>query len=71
MKFLAKRFDQYVPNAKPYKFPIVINEFERSILKEIDYTQEFNNMKQFYSYLRMILQFMFQKILVIFHLRKF
>lgn len=49
MKFLAKRIDKYIPSAKPYNFPTVINEFERSILKEIDYNQEFNNMKKFYS----------------------
>lgn len=49
MKFLAKKIDKYVPSAKPYNFPIVINEFERSILKEIDYNQEFNNMIKFGS----------------------
>ncbi|MEA4956515.1 putative protein kinase UbiB [bioreactor metagenome] len=47
MKFLAKRIDQYIPKAKPYNFPTVINEFERSILKEIDYNQELNNMDHF------------------------
>jgi ubiquinone biosynthesis protein len=49
MKFLAKRVDQYIPNAKPYNFPIIVAEFERSILKEIDYIQEFNNIKRFNS----------------------
>ncbi|MBZ9570919.1 AarF/ABC1/UbiB kinase family protein [Methanobrevibacter sp. TMH8] len=47
MKFLAKRIDQYIPQAKTYNFPIIVKEFERSILKEIDYFQEFNNLKRF------------------------
>ncbi|OQD59796.1 putative protein kinase [Methanobrevibacter arboriphilus JCM 13429 = DSM 1125] len=47
MKFLAKRIDQYIPKAKPYNFPTIIKEFERSILKEIDYNQELNNMEHF------------------------
>lgn len=47
MKFLAKRIDQYIPQAKPYNFPIIVKEFERSILKEIDYSQEFNNIIRF------------------------
>lgn len=47
MKFLAKRIDQYIPQAKPYNLPTIIDEFERSILKEIDYSQEFNNIKKF------------------------
>jgi len=49
MKFLAKRIDQYIPQAKPFNLPAIINEFERSILKEIDYSQEFNNIKKFSS----------------------
>lgn len=47
MKFLAKRIDRYIPQAKTYNFPIILKEFERSILKEIDYFQEFNNIKRF------------------------
>lgn len=47
MKFLAKRIDHYIPQSKTYNLPILVNEFERSILKEIDYIQEFNNIERF------------------------
>jgi ubiquinone biosynthesis protein len=43
MKFLSKRIDHYIPQSRTYNFPTMITEFERSILKEIDYNQEFKN----------------------------
>lgn len=43
MKFLSKRINHYIPQSRTYNFPTMIDEFERSILKEIDYKQEFKN----------------------------
>lgn len=47
MKFLSKRIDHYIPQSRTYNFPAIINEFERSIFKEIDYIQEFKNIEIF------------------------
>jgi len=47
LKHLAKRIDKHNSKAKSYNLPIIIREFERAILKEIDYTQELNNMAHF------------------------
>jgi len=47
LKQLAKRIDKYNSKAKSYNLPIIIKEFERAILKEIDYTQELSNMAHF------------------------
>lgn len=43
MKFLANKINQYIRKSKIYNLPAIVNEFERSILKEIDYEQELNN----------------------------
>ena len=40
MQFLAKRIDNYVPQFKIYNVPGIVEEFKRSILKEIDYENE-------------------------------
>lgn len=47
MKFLAKRIDEFIPPARNYNLPGIVNEFERSILKEIDYIQEVRNINVF------------------------
>ncbi len=49
MKFLAKRIDNYVPQFKIYNIPGIVDEFERSILKEIDYENEAINLNRFYN----------------------
>ncbi|HML06477.1 MAG TPA: AarF/ABC1/UbiB kinase family protein [Methanobacterium sp.] len=47
MRFLAKRVDDYMPQFRNYNLPGIVNEFERSILKEIDYNQEAMNITRF------------------------
>ena len=47
MQFLAKRIDSYVPQFKIYNVPAIVEEFKRSILKEIDYENEAINIKRF------------------------
>ncbi|MBI5679663.1 MAG: AarF/ABC1/UbiB kinase family protein [Methanobacterium sp.] len=47
MRFLAKRIDNYIPQFRNYNFPGIVDEFERSILKEIDYNQEAMNITRF------------------------
>ena len=47
MQFLAKRIDSYVPQFKIYHVPAIVEEFKRSILKEIDYENEAINQKRF------------------------
>jgi ubiquinone biosynthesis protein len=47
MQFLAKRIDSYVPQFKIYNVPDIVEEFKRSILKEIDYENEAMNLKRF------------------------
>ena len=47
MQFLAKRIDRYVPQFKIYNVPGIVEEFKRSILKEIDYENEAINQKRF------------------------
>lgn len=43
MKFLANKINQFIRKSKIYNLPAIVNEFERSILKELDYEQELNN----------------------------
>lgn len=47
MKFLAKRVDSYIPQLKIYNVPGIVEEFKRSIFKEIDYENEALNLKRF------------------------
>jgi ubiquinone biosynthesis protein len=47
MEFLAKRIDTYIPQFKIYNVPGIVEEFKRSILKEIDYENEAMNLKRF------------------------
>lgn len=47
MRFLAKRVHEYMPQFRNYNLPGIVNEFERSILKEIDYAQEAMNIMRF------------------------
>lgn len=47
MEFLANRIDSYVPQMKIYNVPGIVEEFKRSILKEIDYENEAINLKRF------------------------
>lgn len=45
MKFLAKRIDKYISTTKTFNLPAIVSEFERSILKEINYLEEVMNMQ--------------------------
>lgn len=45
MKFLAKRIDKFISGSKTFNLPTIVNEFERSILKEINYLEEVMNMQ--------------------------
>ncbi|WP_299524941.1 AarF/ABC1/UbiB kinase family protein [uncultured Methanobrevibacter sp.] len=45
MKFLSEKIGKYIHQTKIYNIPGILNEFERSIFKEIDYTEELINMK--------------------------
>jgi ubiquinone biosynthesis protein len=47
MRFLAKRINDYMPRMRMYNLPRIVDEFERSILKEIDYNQEAINIIRF------------------------
>ena len=47
MRFLAKRINDYIPQFRIYNLPRIVDEFERSILKEIDYNQEAINIIRF------------------------
>lgn len=47
MRFLAKRINDYMPRLRMYNLPRMVDEFERSILKEIDYNQEAVNIMRF------------------------
>ncbi len=47
MEFLASRIDSYVPQFKIYNLPGIVEEFKRSIFKEIDYENEAINLKRF------------------------
>ena len=47
MRFLAKRINDYMPQLRIYNLPRIVDEFERSILKEIDYNQEAMNIIRF------------------------
>ncbi len=47
MRFLAERINDYMPQFRIYNLPRIVDEFERSILKEIDYTQEAMNIVRF------------------------
>lgn len=47
MRFLAGRINDYIPQSRNYNFMGIVNEFERSILKEIDYHQEAMNIARF------------------------
>ncbi len=45
MKFLSNKISKYIYQTKVYNIPAILSEFERSIFKEIDYTEELINMK--------------------------
>lgn len=47
MRFLAKRINDYMPHLRMYNLPRIVDEFESSILKEIDYNQEAINITRF------------------------
>jgi ubiquinone biosynthesis protein len=47
MRFLARRVNDYMPQFRNYNLPGIVDEFERSILKEIDYSQEAMNIIRF------------------------
>lgn len=57
MKFLAKRIDKYLAKTRTYNFPAMINEFEKSVLKELNYKEEVRNMQNLaanFEYIRYI-----------------
>lgn len=45
MKFLVNTIDKYIAQTQAFNLPGIVNEFERAILKEIDYTEEVRNME--------------------------
>lgn len=45
MKFLAVRTDRFIIRSKVYNLPSIVSEFEKSILKEINYLEEVRNME--------------------------
>ncbi|WP_407415331.1 ABC1 kinase family protein [Methanobrevibacter sp.] len=45
MKFLAVRIDRYINKSKVYNFPAIVMEFEKTILKEINFLEEVRNME--------------------------
>ena len=45
MKFLSENIGRYINQTKVYNIPAILTEFERTIFKEIDYTEELINMK--------------------------
>ena len=45
MKFLALRIDKYINKTKIYNLPAIVSEFEKSILKEINYLEEVRNIE--------------------------
>lgn len=45
MKFLAVQIDKYINKSKIYNLPVIVSEFEKSILKEINYLEEVRNME--------------------------
>jgi ubiquinone biosynthesis protein len=47
MRFMARRIHSYIPRFRIYNLPGIVEEFERSILKEIDYENEAINLKRF------------------------
>lgn len=47
MRYLAGLIDKRIPKWKYYNLPGIVDEFERSILKEMDYQQEARNAKEF------------------------
>ncbi len=47
MRFLARRINDYIPRSRNYNLPGIVDEFERSILKEIDYGHEAMNITRF------------------------
>ncbi|MBC7100868.1 AarF/ABC1/UbiB kinase family protein [Methanothermobacter tenebrarum] len=49
MKYLAKLVDRNVPRLRYYNLPGIVEEFERSIFKELDYYNEANNIERFRS----------------------
>ncbi|SCG86901.1 ABC1 kinase family protein [Methanobacterium congolense] len=47
MRYLANLIDKRIPKWQYYNLPGIVDEFERSILKEINYGQEARNAKRF------------------------
>lgn len=47
MKFLATRADRFISATRVYNLPAMVSEFERSIIKELNFTEELMNSKAF------------------------
>ncbi len=45
MEFIAARIDQFIMQSRVFNFPVIVEEFEKSILKEINYLEEVRNME--------------------------
>ena len=46
MKFLAIRIDRFISSTRVYNLPAIIDEFERSIFKEINFLEELMNLQR-------------------------
>ena len=46
MKFLAKRVDRYISSTRVYNLPAMVEEFERSIFKELNFIEEMMNLQR-------------------------
>jgi len=49
MQWLADLINKHIPDYKYLNLPAIVNEFERSIKKEMNYYQERMNLKKFYN----------------------
>lgn len=49
MRYLARQMDKRIKNVKYYNLPSIVDEFERVIENEMDFTQEARNLEKFRS----------------------
>ena len=52
LNVICKTADKYITKSRTYNLPAMAREFERSIFKELDYTEELRNMTKFRSNFR-------------------
>ncbi len=46
MKFLATRIDRFISSTRVYNLPAIVSEFERSIFKELNFSEELMNLQR-------------------------